>query len=89
MRVVFHNDPPLYVSPFRPGPLAHLQPVFVTEKIVQELVHHLATDKIPQDVIPELLYTIFDAEYYRIAMENLPELVVKLWVERLDQVYRP
>ena len=57
--------------------------------MVQELVHHLATDKIPQDVIPELIYTIFNAKCYRIAMKNLPEPVVELWVDRLDQVYRP
>ena len=53
-----------------------------------ELIHHLARGNVPTVEIPQVLSTIFNARDYKNSMQTLPEQDLKIWVERLDQVFR-
>jgi len=55
----------------------------------QGLVIHLARDSFPPAEIPQVLSTTFDAGDYKISIDLLGDPDLRMWVERLDQVYRP
>ena len=44
---------------------------------------------IPQSDIPRVLSSIFDAQDYKRTIEQLREQDLRMWVDGLDQVYRP
>jgi len=52
-----------------------------------ELIYHFTRGNIPQIEIPQALSTIFDAPDYKYSIQQLPEQDLRMWVERLDQVY--
>jgi len=52
------------------------------------LVCHLVKDNATHAEISKALSTIFDATDYKYSIENLPEKDLKMWVDRLDQVYQ-
>ena len=53
-----------------------------------ELVYHLSRGNVPQADIPQVLSKIFDAPDCKYIVNQLPEEDLRMWVERLDQVYR-
>ena len=50
------------------------------------LVQNVANGNVAPAEIPRALSTIFDARDYKSSIEQLQEPVLRLWVERLDQV---
>jgi hypothetical protein len=54
-----------------------------------ELVRNFARGKVTQGNVPRALPTIFDAPDYTSTIQGLSKEDLKMWVDRLDQVYRP
>ena len=52
------------------------------------LIHHLGKGNVPPAEIPQVLPAIFDAQDYISSIQQLPDQALRMWVERLDQVYR-
>lgn len=52
-----------------------------------EHIRRLGRGSIPRVDVPRVLSTIFDAKDYKVAIHDLPEEDLRLWVEALDKVY--
>ena len=57
--------------------------------ITYELLHRFVMGDTPQSDIPSALSSIFNAQDYKWTIEQLREQDLRMWVDGLDQVYRP
>ena len=64
-------------------------PTSTPSNTTYELVYRFASGIIPQDDIPKVLLSIFDARDYQDCMRQLPEQDLRMWVDRSDQVHHP
>lgn len=58
----------------------------VSRNAVGNLIHDLTSGIVPQNQIPQVLFTIFNARESMDYMLLLPEQDLRIWVECLDQV---